>query len=369
MLDPLGKAKLASFVYVALPIENFLKRFQSDEPLIPYLSEDLIKMMRTLMNRIVKPDIMKSLLDDTVKLLKIDLSNRDNLRHLKDMDLGFITSRELQQRPGSDLARRQFSESNRQFIVTFIERLKEKSPLQYCLVRNISCLAPEKLVHDHSSQLPKFQRVLKTLVEANHVNITECDQIMTEFAETVAQLPGFCNFDSEGRLDSLYYETVGQNASWRKLWSVIRTLLLLSHGKTSVERSFSSNKYVTTHNISEKTLIARRVVKDHLRHVGGLQNVMITNELLKSVRLSRQRYNQYLTQQREDESKLSHHNKRKHVEDPLKEMKKKMKEIREEQVSLTEKADKLALEAENHQRNTMACIVQSNAEESQGKRS
>ena len=60
VLDPLGKAKLASFVYMALPIENFLKRFQSDEPLIPYLSEDLIKMMRTLMNIIVKPDIMKS---------------------------------------------------------------------------------------------------------------------------------------------------------------------------------------------------------------------------------------------------------------------------------------------------------------------
>ena len=67
------------------------------------------------MNKIVKPDIMKSSLDDTVKLLKIDLSNRDNLRQLKDMDLRFITSRELQQRPGSDRARREFRESNRQF--------------------------------------------------------------------------------------------------------------------------------------------------------------------------------------------------------------------------------------------------------------
>ena len=201
-------------------------------------------------------------------------------------------------------------------------------------------------------------------MEANRVNITECDQIMTEFAEfaeTVAQLPRFRNFDSDDRLDSMCYETIGQNASWRKLWSVIRTLLLLSHGQASVERSFSSNKYVTTHNISEKTLIARRVVKDHLRHVGGLQNVMITNELLKSLRLSRQRYDQCLTQQREGESKLSRHNNKKYIEDHLKEMKKKMTEIREEQVLLTDKADKLALEAENRQSNTMACIVQSNA--------
>ena len=38
------------------------------------------------------------------------------------------------------------------------------------------------------------------------------------------------------RLDVLLYECMGHNKTYEKLWSVIRKVLLLSHGQASVER-------------------------------------------------------------------------------------------------------------------------------------
>ena len=44
------------------------------------------------------------------------------------------------------------------------------------------------------------------------------------------------------RVDSLMHETLAGKDMYRKLFSVIRMLLVLSHGQASVERGFSSNK-------------------------------------------------------------------------------------------------------------------------------
>ena len=79
-MDPLGTEKMAAFVYVASLIEVFLKRYQTDEPIILYLAEDLMKMMRTLMSQIIKPEIMKSA-DNSTKLFKIDLSKMNLCYH------------------------------------------------------------------------------------------------------------------------------------------------------------------------------------------------------------------------------------------------------------------------------------------------
>ena len=362
-MDPLGNAKMAAFVYVASPIEIFLKRYQTDEPIIPYLAEDLTKMMRTLMSRIVKPDVMKSA-DNSTKLFKIDLSKSESMLPLKKIDFGFVADSELQLRPGSELARREFREKGREFIVTIIGRLKVKSPLQYSLVRDISCLTPEALSANPDGQMIKFRRVVRILKEANHVKLADCDDIVgefKEFADSVAQSPKFSQSDRTERLDTLYHESVGMNKKYSKLWPVIKTLMLLSHGQATVERSFSNNKFVTTQNLSEHTLIARRQVKDYLRRVDGLQNVTITKDLLLSVKMARQRYCQYLTQQKEEAESLSRREKRKHVTDSMHEIQKKLKTFQVEKAAFISEADRLALQAEDDRKNALSLIVQSNA--------
>jgi hypothetical protein len=42
--------------------------------------------------------------------------------------------------------------------------------------------------------------------------------------------------------------------------------------------------------MSEQTLVARRMIKDHICSVGGLTNVIVTQDLLNSAQGSRQKY-------------------------------------------------------------------------------
>ena len=48
--DPLASAKLAFVASVARIIEPFLKKYQSDEPLITFFYEDILQMIKTLMS-------------------------------------------------------------------------------------------------------------------------------------------------------------------------------------------------------------------------------------------------------------------------------------------------------------------------------
>ena len=46
-------------------------------------------------------------------------------------------------------------------------------------------------------------------------------------------------------------------ADLKKLWKVVKLLLALSHGQTTVERGFSSNKEVMVENLAQHSLVAQ----------------------------------------------------------------------------------------------------------------
>jgi len=50
-------------------------------------------------------------------------------------------------------------------------------------------------------------------------------------------------------------------------WPVVAMALLLLHGQATVERSFSINKELFVDNQQAQSLVARRVIKDHILHV------------------------------------------------------------------------------------------------------
>ena len=54
---------------------------------------------------------------------------------------------------------------------------------------------------------------------------------------------------------------------------------------------------------TEHNLAARRIVKDHIHHVGGLRGVVITKELLNSTQCGRQRYHAYLEERQTEKEK------------------------------------------------------------------
>ena len=82
--DPLAKDKLSYFLFVAKPVESFLTTYQTDVPLIPFLCKDLSALVSTLMQRIVKPEVMEQS-SDPLKLSKVDVTKTDNLKGYKQI--------------------------------------------------------------------------------------------------------------------------------------------------------------------------------------------------------------------------------------------------------------------------------------------
>ena len=68
--DPFLKAEISFFISVALIFEPFLKRFQSEQPLLPYLCEELMELMTRLGQRYLKDDIFSASLASPTKLNK-----------------------------------------------------------------------------------------------------------------------------------------------------------------------------------------------------------------------------------------------------------------------------------------------------------
>ena len=53
----------------------------------------------------------------------------------------------------------------------------------------------------------------------------------------------------------IFYDTMGSSTEFKRLWEVVKVLLVLSHGQASVERGFSVNKEVEVENQKVKSLV------------------------------------------------------------------------------------------------------------------
>ena len=104
-----------------------------------------------------------------------------------------------------------------------VEMLLQKSPLQFVLIRNLSCIDPRKM-QDKVVSKNKMKNVVNSLLEVNRIKENECDDIVRQFDEFMDEHSSsqeFVNFDPAiGRLDVLYYERMHNVQKYCKLWEV-----------------------------------------------------------------------------------------------------------------------------------------------------
>ena len=82
--DPITPAKLTFFSIVAEILQPILVKYQSDESMVPYIYQDLLKLLRKLMQLIVKPVILANCFS------AIDL-DKNVIMKPKDMNTCFST--------------------------------------------------------------------------------------------------------------------------------------------------------------------------------------------------------------------------------------------------------------------------------------
>ncbi|XP_060799406.1 uncharacterized protein LOC132901006 [Neoarius graeffei] len=74
--DKLIKAKFQFFLAVSMAVTPFLTKYQSDQPLLPFLVIDLKKLLKGLLRRFIKKEQL-AIHDSAEKLVKIKVSDKD----------------------------------------------------------------------------------------------------------------------------------------------------------------------------------------------------------------------------------------------------------------------------------------------------
>ena len=177
--------------------------------------------------------------------------------HYKKVDIGFQAERLIKdlitKKLISEKWEMEFHNEAKDFMSVLVNKLLLKCPIHYTLVRNITCLDPREMVKGRHKCLPKLKRCLEILVECKRVGAENCDIILRQYGQFVDEILAsstaeFKNFvPRTGRVDTLLHDAMASKECYRSLWSIDRSLLLLSHGQS--ETTFVE---LLTHNVGKK---------------------------------------------------------------------------------------------------------------------
>lgn len=282
-------SKLQFFKAVACDFESFLRLFQDERPLAPFLYEFLMSLMKNLLKRFVSSKVVLETGSNYKKMRALNLSSDSpNLKQSTDVDIGFGAKREISKsaHPGQKL---EFYRSCKEFLIAVTKKLMERSPLNHDIIRGLSALSPINIMNQSTAKCEKrFSTVLDKLLDSKQLTVTEADKAKQEYSAFISsgsiqrQMRGFDVY--KDRLDSLYVKLIRDDPDFSNLWIVCRKVFVLFHGQAAVERGFSVNNDILVENLREDSIIAQRQIYNAIQFYGGVLKVPLTEKLFLSVR-------------------------------------------------------------------------------------
>ncbi|KAL0146888.1 hypothetical protein M9458_057827 [Cirrhinus mrigala] len=348
-MDPLTLPKLHYFMSISLNFQPFLTKYQTDVPMIPFLCKDLEDLVRSLLWHFIKRDV---LLVSVPKLVRLDVTDQSIWVSPKAVDIGMGATAALKGTSGSqsrvgELSQLQFMKDCGIALANICKKILDKCPLKYHLVRNMTCLDPNKMYSEPDECLHKIKGLIQKFVQDKQLSsLTVGDVIAQQFESFLfseARAESFKDFsptEPNSRVDMFLHQHMSTSAP--ELWGFVKKLLILSHGQATVERGFSINKEVETCNMDEQTVVAQRLICDHL------VNYCAT---------ARTRYRMYLDEEKRKKTKDEQMTKRKIAEDELEVLRKKRRTIHSVCETLEKDADSFAEKAESTTGTKMAELI------------
>ncbi len=259
--------------------DEFLTRFQKEEPMIHKLCPGCEKLLRVAMGRLLKSEVYQSV--EGRNLLHIDLD--DVSLYLEEKEFVKVQGTRVQQ------ALEKLTEGQRKSILGMkcfykaaIKELWKKLPLDSELLCALTCLDPKN--QKSSNSLLHCKVVSQALPCVTEKDDTRIGDEWVRFQEL-----DITEEDSTMRVDHFWKSIFDRGDvcgdAFEVLPKLVRCALLLSHSNTDVERSLSVNKRVLTKEktaLSTETLIRIRHVKAAIAHYGDVTKVLVTRELLQA---------------------------------------------------------------------------------------
>ena len=176
------------------------------------------------------------------------------------------------------------------FICSAVQKLLEKSPIFYDIVCNSLVFDPQVIVNENIEDMQcKLKKLLEHLIKLKIIDSFCRDKLLVQFLEFVTHdvklnNDKFKSFDRyKTKLDVFYFQTIGLD-KYKELNYVMKVIWILSHGQASVGRGFSINKSVLKVNITEESIVSKKLVRDHIiANKLESHTVPISNQLICSV--------------------------------------------------------------------------------------
>lgn len=180
MKDPLLKAKLTAFRSILSDVEPFLRRFQSQKPMVPYLFTSLEELMKHIMMRFVKSEKIAEA-STSQKLINLNLQDSANLVSAEKVDVGYAVRSLMKQIKCSEKEKLVFKNEFKNLLTTMVEKLREKSPLKSHLARGLTALDPKMILLKPSLANKRIDVVLENLHSHKRICDTSAEKAKRQF--------------------------------------------------------------------------------------------------------------------------------------------------------------------------------------------
>ena len=349
--NPLVMVELHLFKDVALILNRFLITFQTDNPMVPFLSMELSTILKSLM-RFFMPKAILQKLTSGYLVNKIDVEDKNNLCVVSDIKLTTAAAAELQKNVPKNL-HDGVKKSFRTMLQALIKKIQERSPVGYKLVQVSACLNPVNMATlDGEGSQRMFDGLVSMMYNNRRITSVVADKAKEQFdkflsTEVKFNKTDFQSFDfTKTRLDEFLKLYTDGGKTYPEMWTVCVFVFTLSHGQSSVERGFNINKDSLKTNLDGTTLVALRACYDHLLANGNeIKTFPITKELMVSCKLASRRYKDELEKKKLSSSSVERERKRKIISDEIITVKKTKMDTEKLVKELSAESDSLFKEA------------------------
>ena len=183
--DPLTVSKLQYFSYVTSHFEPYLTPYQTDQPMLPYMYDDILELIKNILSPFLKPSVIENC-KISANLLKLDLMKNENLLPTKSITVGFAADVSLKELLWQDkitpIEASQFRKDCILFLTNAMNKVFERSPLRSTVVRNAACFHLIKMkTNTIETNQNKLKRLLHHLVSLKLVSTNDSDKTMGQY--------------------------------------------------------------------------------------------------------------------------------------------------------------------------------------------
>ena len=230
-------------------LEPFLKQFQSTSPMVPFLYQELEKLLQKLMQRFIKQSALQEA-NTTKKLMRLDLG--ENKCNYKEVDIGVAATSALTKSKVNELAKMEFRTDCIKYLSAAVSKLRERGPLKYKLARASTCFAP--LIILYKAQLGKIRMkdLTQLLHDTGHLKSDCADRASLQDSDLCDMAQSSLNKQlkdsdlSKDRLNEFYTSHLAEKKEFVDLFEVIKFVLVLSQGNAASKTKLYSQHVVTS---------------------------------------------------------------------------------------------------------------------------